>query len=164
MEERRILCERARSWAALAPDGELSTFEQRLLGAHLERCADCSSFAARIGGFTHAIRSAPPEPLAHPVSVAGRRARRGRRYAPRRAFYPAAAAFAAVAVAVSIGSAVSISGGDRLASAPRLVVVPLSDDRSDDRDMRQARRVQLVSDIEPQTSSRPHHFGPAAGL
>jgi anti-sigma factor RsiW len=164
MEERRILCERARSWASLAPDGELSTFEQRLLGAHLERCAECSAFAASIGAVTETLRTTPLEPLSHPVAVSGHLRRRARHLVPRRAVYSVAAAAAVVAFAVSIGSAVSVSGGDRLAASPQIVVVPLSDDRVDDREMRQARRVSLVSDIRPQTSSRPHHFGPAAGM
>jgi predicted anti-sigma-YlaC factor YlaD len=164
MEERRILCERARSWAALAPDGELSTFEQRLLGAHLERCAECSAFAASVGTVTDTLRTAPLEPLPHPVAVSGLVWRHTRHLRPRRAVYSVAAAAAVVVFAASIGSAVSVSGGDRLVASPQIVVVPLSDDRIDDREMRQARRVSLVSDIPPQTSSRPHHFGPAAGM
>jgi anti-sigma factor RsiW len=165
MEERRILCERARAWAALSPDGELSTFEQRLLGAHLERCADCQAFAASVGAVTESLRTAAPEPLPHPIAMSGLPRRRARVLPARRPVYSVAAAAAVIAFAFSIGSAVSVSGGDRLASSSQqVVVVPLGDDRSDDREMRQARRVLLVSDIRPQTSSRPHHFGSAAGL
>lgn len=165
MEERRILCERARAWAALQPDGELSTVEQRLLGAHLERCAECRAFAARIGAVTYAIRAAPPESLAHPVSVAGLLHRRARRFTPRRALYPAAAVAAAATFALSIGSAVSVSGGDSLTtSAPLVVVVEGVDDRSENRDMRQMRRVQLVADVAPPASETPRHFGTTADL
>jgi anti-sigma factor RsiW len=164
MEERRILCERARAWAALAPDGELSTFERRLLGAHLERCGECSGFAAGVGAVTESLRTAPPEPLPHPIAMTGLPRRRMRVLAPRRAVYSVSAAAAVMAFAFSIGSAVSVSGGEQLAASPQVVVVPLGDDRRDDREMRQARRVLLVSDIQPQTSSRPHHFGPAAGM
>jgi anti-sigma factor RsiW len=165
MEERRILCERARTWAALQPDGELSTFEQRLLRSHLDRCAECSAFAARVAAVTTAVRAAPLEPLAHPVSMPGMLRRRARRFAPRRVVYPAAAAVAAAAFVLSIGSAVSVSGGEGLttAAAPILVFVDSNDDRRENLDMRQLRRLQLVSDVEPE-SSRPRHFGVVAGL
>lgn len=164
MNERRILCERARAWAALQPDGELSTFEQRLLGAHLDRCAECSTFAARIGAVTQAVRSAPLEPLAHPVSI-GSALHGARRMLPRRALYSVAGTAAAAAFALTIGSAVSVSGGEHItASPPIVVVVEDPDERREVREMREMRRVQLVSDIRPETSSRAYHFGPSAGL
>src|SRR5687768_14307874 len=150
MNERRILCERARGWAALQPDGELSTFEQRLLGAHLDRCAECSAFAARIDAVAEAVRSAPLEPLAHPVSL-GSVPHGARRILPRRATYSVAATAAAAAFALTIGSAVSVSGGERFTtSTPIVVVVEDSDERREAREMREMRRVQLVSDIRPE--------------
>jgi anti-sigma factor RsiW len=164
MNERRILCERARAWAALQPDGELSTFEQRLLGAHLDRCAECSAFAARIDAVTAAVRSTPLEPLSHPVSI-GSVLQGARRMLPRRAAYSVAATAAAAAFALTIGSAVSVSGEERFtANPPIVVVVEDTDERREVRDMRELRRLQLVSDIRPQTRSRAYHFGPAAGL
>jgi anti-sigma factor RsiW len=165
MNERRILCERARGWAALQPDGELSTFEQRLLGAHLDRCAECRAFAARIDAVTDAVRSAPLEPLAHPVSI-GSVLHGARRILPRRAVYSVAATAAAAAFALTIGSAVSVSGGERFTTSPPPIVVVVEDpdERREVRDMRQLRRVQLVSDIRPETSSRAYHFGASAGL
>ena len=63
------LCDRARSWAALAPDGELSELERTLLRAHLVRCGSCSSFAAEVVTITAALRGASFEPLARPISV-----------------------------------------------------------------------------------------------
>jgi hypothetical protein len=165
MSERTILCERARAWAALQPDGELSTFEQRLLGAHLDRCAECSAFAARVEAVTQAVRSAPLERLPHPVST-GALLHGARRLLPRRALYSAAAAVAVASFAFTIGSAVSVSGDDHFTAAtlPVIVVAENVDDRSDVREMREARRMQLVSDIRPQPFTRPRHFGPAAGL
>ena len=165
MSERTILCERARGWAALQPDGELSTFEQRLLGAHLDRCAECSSFAARIEAVTEAVRAAPLERLPHPVST-GALLHGARRLLPRRAVYSAAAAVAVASFAFTIGSAVSVSGGDHFTASaqPFVVVVEGADDRTEARDMRELRRMQLVSDIRPQTASRALHFGPAVGL
>lgn len=63
------LCDRARSWAALAPDGELSELERTLLRAHLLRCGSCSSFAADVAAIAAALRGASFEPLPHPISV-----------------------------------------------------------------------------------------------
>ena len=44
------LCARARFWASLRVDGELSELEGALLDAHLGRCADCSAYAAGVTG------------------------------------------------------------------------------------------------------------------
>jgi predicted anti-sigma-YlaC factor YlaD len=159
MSDRTVLCERARAWAALVPDGELSSFEQRLLAAHLDRCAECRSFAVQVDAAAHAIRSTPPEPLAHPVAISGFRRRR---FAPRRAVYSTAAAAAAAMMALSIGSAVSVTSNHAAAPAPQLIVVAGSDDQQDVREMREMRRVQLLSDIAPQ-SARARHFGVSSG-
>ena len=56
-------CERAREWASLELDGELSTFEHALLEGHLEGCPSCRTFSAAIGGLTGALRAAPHEPF-----------------------------------------------------------------------------------------------------
>jgi hypothetical protein len=53
------LCARARFWASLRVDGELSELEGALLDAHLGRCADCQGYEARITGVTAALRNAP---------------------------------------------------------------------------------------------------------
>ena len=45
-------CERAREWASLELDGELSTFERALLDAHLEGCRTCTEFRSSISGLT----------------------------------------------------------------------------------------------------------------
>lgn len=63
------LCERARAWAALAPDGELSELEQKLLGSHLDRCGACRSFAAEVTAIAAELRESPLEPLPRPVSI-----------------------------------------------------------------------------------------------
>ena len=54
-------CERARQWASLRIDGELSELEDALLEKHLEGCASCSAFAIRLAATTGAIRAAPQE-------------------------------------------------------------------------------------------------------
>ena len=56
-------CERARQWASVELDGELSTFERALLADHLGRCPDCRAFRADVAGLTAALRVAPHEPF-----------------------------------------------------------------------------------------------------
>jgi hypothetical protein len=62
------LCARARFWASLRVDGELSELECALLDAHLGRCADCRAYEAGISGATAALRSAPLVPVA-PIAI-----------------------------------------------------------------------------------------------
>lgn len=64
-----VLCERARAWAALAPDGELSELERKLLEAHLGHCAACAHFAQQVAAVAVELRQAALEPLPRPVSV-----------------------------------------------------------------------------------------------
>ena len=54
-------CERARQWASLRVDGELSELEDALLEQHLEGCASCSAFAVRLAATTEAVRAVPLE-------------------------------------------------------------------------------------------------------
>ena len=68
-QARGVLCDRARAWAALAPDGELSELERKLLGSHLDRCDDCADFAVRVAAVAAELRAALLQPLPRPVSV-----------------------------------------------------------------------------------------------
>jgi len=54
-------CARAREWASLRLDGELSELERLFLGRHLARCAECAAFADSLTAFTTRIRETPPE-------------------------------------------------------------------------------------------------------
>jgi anti-sigma factor RsiW len=63
------ICERARTWAALAPDGELSELERKLLDAHLQRCSPCANFALNVAAIAAELRAAAPQPLPRPLSV-----------------------------------------------------------------------------------------------
>jgi Putative zinc-finger len=58
---RESRCERARAWAALAPDGELAVLERRLLDAHLTRCVACRSFAEDVAAIAAELRAAAAE-------------------------------------------------------------------------------------------------------
>jgi predicted anti-sigma-YlaC factor YlaD len=98
-------CERAREWASLRLDGELSEFERALLDAHLERCAPCAEYARNVTAITTALRTAeasrPDVPIALPLR---------RRALPLRAVSAAAAA-AAVVTAVGLGTLIGSLGG-----------------------------------------------------
>jgi predicted anti-sigma-YlaC factor YlaD len=88
-------CSRAREWASLRLDGEISEFETMLLRAHLIRCVDCRSFAEDTAVLTEHVRRTPPERMTHPVAVIRRRPRRRR---------PAALAATALAFASVSGA------------------------------------------------------------
>ena len=113
-------CERAREWISLAPDGELSRFEQALADAHLKACAECAEFARDVRGFTYTIRSTPLEALPHPVVVAPRRT------PVFRSLHVAAAALAVAAVGV--GSLASSLGqhSDRANRFPRAAALDVA--------------------------------------
>ena len=64
-----VLCERARTWASLAPDGELSELERKLLDAHVQRCAACAHFAIEVAAVAAELRTAALQPLTRPLSV-----------------------------------------------------------------------------------------------
>ena len=63
------LCERARTWAALAPDGELSELERKLLQSHVQRCAACAHFAVEVAAVAAELRAAELRPLTRPLSI-----------------------------------------------------------------------------------------------
>jgi predicted anti-sigma-YlaC factor YlaD len=98
-------CERAREWASLRLDGELSEFEQALLDAHLERCAPCADYARNVTDATTALRSAEASRLSVPIALPLRR-----RALPLRAISAATAA-AAVVAAVGLGTLIGSLGG-----------------------------------------------------
>jgi anti-sigma factor RsiW len=93
---RRHWCERAREWASLRVDGELSEFETRLLDRHLARCPDCAAFAADVTGYATLVRGAPLAPFRTSLTLPRRR-----RVSLRPRPLAAAALVAAAAVAVA---------------------------------------------------------------
>jgi len=98
-------CDRARQWASLELDGELSSFERALLANHVAGCPSCADFRAEIGGLTTALRAAPYEPFEGLVLGRIRRRMRLR-------LAPAAAAMAVAAVGLgSILASASFQGG-----------------------------------------------------
>ncbi|MCW2965758.1 MAG: hypothetical protein JWO17_3010 [Actinomycetia bacterium] len=132
------LCERAKAWASLRTDGELSELESALLDAHLGRCEPCCTFARGSAAVAAALRAAPlQQPVlqrALPLALAPRQARRtGLR---------ALQVTAAVVLVVSAGVVAAFSGPSRSAAAAKHVSMVASVD-SPDR-LRQLRRPGLV--------------------
>jgi Putative zinc-finger len=73
MTVRPAACDRARLWASVSFDGELTELEHRALEAHLTRCTACSEFAGSAAGIVRAIRSAPPQHVVIPPATRARR-------------------------------------------------------------------------------------------
>src|SRR6266536_2332725 len=92
------LCDRAREWASLRLDGELSELELALLDAHVARCEDCCLFAYEVAAATVLLRDAQLEPLTAPIVLPRRRVRTGTRA------FKASAAAALVLGAAGLGS------------------------------------------------------------
>jgi len=62
----QVVCTRVREQVSLELDSELSQLEQRMLAAHLERCAECAVYAADVRHLTERIRSAPLHTMRRP--------------------------------------------------------------------------------------------------
>ena len=148
-----MLCERARAWAALAPDGELSELERKLLGAHVARCGACSHFSVKVTAVAGELRAAALRPLPRPVSIPVWRRR------PVYARVRLAGAAAAVAVmALGIASQAPFSAGDRHAFPLAPVVDFTGGDQAEHQALRDIRREAILAAIEART--RPaRHFG-----
>jgi predicted anti-sigma-YlaC factor YlaD len=86
-----VRCERARHWASLRLDGELSTIEEQLLERHLASCERCAAFGAGLGVATSLLRDAPGETPARRFRAPRRRAARFPFEARRTALVAAAA-------------------------------------------------------------------------
>src|SRR3954447_8624655 len=134
MELTSQLCARARFWASLRLDGELSELESALLDAHLARCEACSAVAREFGASTHDLRARPLERVA-PVTIPRARS-------PRRVFVGAAIA-AVVAAGVLLGGLVRGQVSNDALPAPHRVAVVASLDTPDQ--LRMLRRTTLLN-------------------
>jgi len=94
-------CDRARQWASIDVDGQLSEFERTLLDAHLVGCQSCAEFRREIARLTQVVRAAPAAQLTRPIEVARVRRRYGLRLAP--------AAAAMAAAVLGLGSLLASS-------------------------------------------------------
>lgn len=135
------LCDRARRWASLRVDGELSELEGALLDAHLAGCDDCATFSNDADEIAIALRTAPlewPEPV---VLDLPRRLVRHRRSV--RLVQSAAAATLVIAAALAgslVGVARHASGSAVTAVGPIAMVA--SNESSDQ--LRRLRRPGLL--------------------
>jgi ferric-dicitrate binding protein FerR (iron transport regulator) len=152
---RGILCERARSWAALAPDHELAELERKLLDAHLARCPGCSRFADRVAAVAEALRREPLQQLSYPVSVPFWRRRAV--YARFRAV-GAAAAVAAMALGVAARAPLPNDGAQDGLQVPQVVLAGAGE-RREQNEMRDLRRNQILISAGVALPTGIRHFG-----
>ena len=127
------LCARARFWASLRIDGELSELEGALLDAHLARCDACREVVAGFTVATEGLRAAPlvvPAPLA----VASSRPRR---------LLVAAAVAAVVVLGVIAGGLVRGETAGNAGSVPHAVAIVASVETPDQ--LRRLRRTTLLN-------------------
>jgi anti-sigma factor RsiW len=112
------VCERSRAFVSLGLDGELAELEQRMLDAHLARCAACREGAQELVAITSAVRSTPLEPVDGLVAPRFRRPWTGR-------LRPVAAVAATLLLGIGAGGAVRTAGEpglDRASEQPRWAV------------------------------------------
>ena len=137
------LCERARNWASLRVDGELSELEGALLDSHLGGCPSCRAFADEADGIAAALRVFPPDRLDAPVTIAFRpRPRRTR-------LLHTAVAVALVLVAAALGSVLGVANTSRSTSAPPVKHVAMVAATEDADQLRKLRRPVLVYEMHP---------------
>jgi hypothetical protein len=136
---RRDRCDRARTWAALAPDGELSQLERRLLDAHVARCAPCRFFAGEIAAIALELRDAAYEAPGRLVALPSVHVRRSV-YARLRA---AGAVAAVAAMAVGIASRAPLPREED--SRAQLAVPPAHVEAAELQTIRQLRREALLT-------------------
>jgi len=94
------VCDRAREWASLRLDGELSPLEEELLERHLETCDECRAFESDVRWATDVMRLTAAERPSRRVTIPARPAKG--LSGPRRAAIAAAAALALGALVGSV--------------------------------------------------------------
>jgi hypothetical protein len=152
---RGVLCERARSWAALAPDNELSELERKLLDAHLVRCAGCTRFAERVSAVAEELRSASLERPTYPIAVPSWRRRNA--YARMRAV---GAAAAVAAMALGVASRAPLPSQNRNDGFALPTIARASDDeRQEMKEQRDLRRTQILIASAGPAPTGIRHFG-----
>lgn len=135
-------CDRARAWASLRVDGELSQLESALLAAHLRGCATCSAFAAEVEASTRALRATPLAQLPQPVLVPAISRRAARRGAG------GLVAAAAVVAASLTGALLALDQLHGSGGAPRPTAMVASSSQESNV-FRSLRRQQLIAQSRP---------------
>ena len=124
-------CDRAREYASLRLDGELSDFERALLDSHLERCPSCRVFADDLAAVTDRLRAAPLEQPGIAVTLPRRR------FVALRNVQVSAAAAAVVGV-VGMGALFGMLHSSATTPTPGVAKVGSAGDRREFRDLRRA--------------------------
>jgi predicted anti-sigma-YlaC factor YlaD len=140
-------CDRAREYASLRLDGELSDFERALLDSHLDRCPSCRAFADDLVAVTDRLRAAPLETPSIAVTLPRRR------FVAMRNVQVSAAAAAVVSV-VGIGALFGMLHSS--ATAPTRGVENLGSMAGERREFRDLRRAVLTA---PHPELRPGGLG-----
>jgi anti-sigma factor RsiW len=140
-------CDRAREYASLRLDGELSEFERALLASHLERCPSCRVFADDLVGLTDRLRTAPLDQPDLSLSLPRRR------FVAVRSIQASAAAAAVVSV-VGIGALFGMLHSS--ASTPSSGPSKFSSMANENRAFRDLRRAVLTA---PHPERRPGGLG-----
>ena len=126
-------CERAREWASLRLDDELSVLEEEILERHLDVCDACRWFEEGMRVSTVRIRTTPLEMPARQMPVPSRRV-----VVTRQRKWTAMVAAAALALGALVGSLVERPGDAVPSQAPSQVSF-LSRDANNLRDIPRAR-------------------------
>ena len=141
-------CERAREYASLRLDGELSDFEEALLRSHLERCEPCRTFERAVAAATHQLRAAPLE----------RPERAIRLPRPRRvSFRLAHAGVAAAMLAATVGISGMVGSREAARNLPSGESVGAVGDAAEDREMRRVRTEMRELRLRLSTLPPPGH-------
>jgi len=138
-------CDRARLWASLALDGELSEFERRLLEAHLEGCTECSEYDRGVRAATAALRADALVVNERQVVLPRPRQSLG-------VMRLAASAAAAALVAVGVTGFFAVSGQNQ---RPRLLDRVGRGQNTEAADLRALHRLEISSRRQP---VRPQHI------
>jgi anti-sigma factor RsiW len=141
-------CERAREWASLRLDDELSVLEEEILERHLDFCDACRRFEEGMRLSTARIRSTPLETPTRRVPVPTRTGV-GTQYRKRTALVAAAA----LAVGALVGSLVEWPGQPAPSQGPGQVSFNISRDAKNLRDIPRARFMTPVP--SPATRNPP---------
>jgi predicted anti-sigma-YlaC factor YlaD len=129
------LCARARFWASLRLDGELSELESALLDAHLGRCAACREVVDGFASSTAALR-AEQQVVPAPVGIEVPRTRRN--------VLLGLVAASVVVLAALVGGLVHGTTGRTPAAVPHAVAVVASVETPDQ--IRRLRRTTLLNE------------------
>jgi predicted anti-sigma-YlaC factor YlaD len=125
-------CDRAREYASLRLDGELSDFERTLLDSHLDRCPSCRRFADDLVGVTESLRNAPLEQPTIAITLPRRR------FVALRGIQVGAAAAAIVSV-VGMGTLFGLLQSSATTSNPGVAKVgSMAGERQEFSDLRRA--------------------------